>query len=101
MMGKPRYTVSRADVEDGTTGICVDCGEFASGVEPDARGYTCECCDHKSVYGVEEALMQGLVDLECEDDEDVDDAPPDNGDGDDADPADDGSGIVVDPNAAD
>jgi hypothetical protein len=38
-------------------GICVACGEDAYDVEPDARGYECECCGSHRVYGAEELLM--------------------------------------------
>lgn len=42
-------------------GVCLACGEYAYGVEPDARQYTCESCDEKQVYGAQELLMMGLV----------------------------------------
>lgn len=42
-------------------GYCIACGAEAYGVEPDARRYRCEACDHKSVYGAEELVMMGLV----------------------------------------
>jgi hypothetical protein len=35
-------------------GFCIRCVE---GVEPDARGYTCESCGEDGVYGAEELLM--------------------------------------------
>jgi len=38
-------------------GFCISCGEDADGVEPDARGYKCECCEENSVYGAEELLF--------------------------------------------
>jgi hypothetical protein len=38
-------------------GICIKCGEDAEGVEPDARGYECESCGAKAVYGAEELLF--------------------------------------------
>jgi len=44
-------------------GFCIACGEEASGVEPDARGYECECCDANKVYGLEELLMMGFVSI--------------------------------------
>jgi hypothetical protein len=51
-----------AAVEDSCTslespGFCIDCGEEASGVEPDARAYTCESCACPGVYGAEELLI--------------------------------------------
>lgn len=41
-------------------GFCIACGEDADGVEPDARKYTCECCDEPAVYGAEEILLSML-----------------------------------------
>lgn len=38
-------------------GFCTACGEKAHGVEPDARGYTCESCGEPKVYGAEELLL--------------------------------------------
>ena len=38
-------------------GFCVKCGHESDGCEPDARGYECEYCGEKSVYGAEELLM--------------------------------------------
>lgn len=60
---------SRSDMENG--GMCIACGSETSGVEPDARKYTCETCGEACVYGLEELLLMGIakVDLagECED----------------------------------
>lgn len=41
----------------GNPGICIACGEDAEGCEPDARGYTCDCCDENAVYGAEELML--------------------------------------------
>jgi hypothetical protein len=38
-------------------GLCLDCGEEAMGVEPDAREYQCEACDQRAVYGSQELLF--------------------------------------------
>lgn len=38
-------------------GFCVQCGEDAEGVEPDARSYECEACGEPGVYGAEELLI--------------------------------------------
>jgi len=38
-------------------GICVACGEDQDGCEPDARGYECDACGKRAVYGAEELLM--------------------------------------------
>ena len=37
---------------DDNRGFCLACGEEAFGVEPDARGYTCDCCGKPKVAGV-------------------------------------------------
>jgi hypothetical protein len=42
---------------DDCLGFCVYCGEEASGVEPDARKYTCEACGEGGVYGAEELIF--------------------------------------------
>lgn len=38
-------------------GLCIECGETAYSVEPDARGYTCECCGASAVFGLEELIL--------------------------------------------
>ena len=42
---------------DDSLGFCNACGAEASGVEPDARGYECECCGEPMVFGAEEFLL--------------------------------------------
>ncbi len=42
--------MSMAEADDNE-GICLACGEDASGVEPDARKYECESCGEPRVYG--------------------------------------------------
>jgi hypothetical protein len=42
---------------DDCRGFCVECGEEAYNVEPDARKFTCESCGKPAVYGAEELLM--------------------------------------------
>jgi len=49
--------VIEAVSEDDCIGFCVACGEETNGVEPDARKYTCDSCDEKTVYGAEELLI--------------------------------------------
>lgn len=39
-------------------GFCVACGEEADGCEPDARGYECDSCGRKLVYGASELLLR-------------------------------------------
>lgn len=43
--------------EDDNLGLCIACGEEATDVEPDARGYECEACGARAVYGAEELLF--------------------------------------------
>lgn len=49
--------VLEAAEADDCLGFCIACGEEASGVEPDAREYTCESCGEPKVYGAEELLL--------------------------------------------
>jgi hypothetical protein len=49
--------------EDGS-GLCLKCGVETSGVEPDAREYRCEACGERGVYGIEELMVMGLIELE-------------------------------------
>ncbi len=60
-------TATSEEVMEGTTGRCRACGEEAEGVEPDARNYECESCGKNEVFGLQELLIMG--ELEIEDDE--------------------------------
>jgi hypothetical protein len=55
-------------LNDDGTGLCTGCGQEAYGVEPDARRYECEYCGLPLVYGVEELLLMGKINI-TEDDE--------------------------------
>lgn len=66
--GKPRVGVKVTVTEDeflemgnNYEGVCLYCGEVASGVEPDAHKYHCDACNKKGVFGLEEALLWGRV----------------------------------------
>lgn len=48
---------------DRDMGFCIYCGEEAYGVEPDALCYECESCGKHGVYGLEELLMMGRVEV--------------------------------------
>jgi len=63
-----RLQVSMDDLWEGRMGICLACGEEHYGVEPDARRYDCESCGKPEVYGLEEAVLMGRVDIEEGDD---------------------------------
>lgn len=62
---KPFRITERAyhSLSDGNGGFCTACREEAYGVEPDARKVVCEVCDEPAVYGVEELLIMGLIEL--------------------------------------
>jgi len=66
-----KVKATMADVQEGCNGGCLACGEIQYGcVEPDARGYACESCGANKVYGLEELVLMGRLDLEGgEDDE--------------------------------
>ena len=48
---------------EGSGGFCLACGAEADGVEPDARYYECEVCEVKAVFGAEELLMMGHIEI--------------------------------------
>lgn len=45
-------------------GFCNNCGEEIYGVEPDARNYHCDGCGENQVFGVEELLIMGDIEIE-------------------------------------
>lgn len=51
------------EMDDNYQGICIACGEIADECEPDACNYPCEACGRKKVFGVEEALSAGYIDI--------------------------------------
>ena len=45
-------------------GWCTSCCAFtADNVEPDAENYRCQSCDEYTVYGAEQALLRGFIDV--------------------------------------
>jgi hypothetical protein len=61
-------TLTNAVIEDAARrsmfgcdnpGFCIECGAEVDGVEPDARGYTCDECGAAAVYGACELLGEG------------------------------------------
>ena len=38
-------------------GMCLSCGEFDEGYEPDARRCECRACGQFEVYGIEEVIL--------------------------------------------
>jgi hypothetical protein len=57
------------DQMDDGTGYCRACGAQADSCEPDARNYKCESCDAPEVFGCEELLVMGELELVGEDDD--------------------------------
>ncbi len=49
----------------GSPGVCLSCGDVDeyAGCEPDARGYECPQCEARTLYGLEEALTMGHLDI--------------------------------------
>ena len=45
-------------------GLCVACGAERDCCEPDARNYECESCGEKKVFGAEELLIMGKIEIE-------------------------------------
>lgn len=63
-MNKRMFKVTEEQMlTDRDMGYCIYCGEEAYGVEPDARRYVCDACDKPGVYGLEELLMMGRVEV--------------------------------------
>ena len=50
-------------LEGDYMGICRSCLDVACECEPDARNYKCESCNAKTVYGAQELMMMGAIDL--------------------------------------
>jgi hypothetical protein len=47
-----------ATARDESAGLCLSCHAVAYECEPDARGYECEACGARKVYGVEEISLR-------------------------------------------
>ena len=70
---KPKFvkiTISFAEMNEIVfgnnygAGFCRSCVEEQGGCEPDARNYECECCGERQVFGAEELLMIGGLEIE-------------------------------------
>lgn len=68
-VAKPKPQFTAEEIRDGMTGICFECHEEQHGCEPDMRNGTCESCGKKRVFGLEEALFMGEIELDMEGDE--------------------------------
>jgi predicted RNA-binding Zn-ribbon protein involved in translation (DUF1610 family) len=58
-LDKEEYLEMRNDY----MGICLACKDQACEIEPDAREYKCENCGEKKVYGIEELLLMGEIEI--------------------------------------
>jgi hypothetical protein len=60
-----RLTVAEYhDHDNSNDGYCEACGEWTTGgCEPDAREIPCEACGEPKVFGTEEALVEGLIEI--------------------------------------
>ncbi len=61
-------TISISELEElmdglSSDGICTACGNIQSDCEPDARNYVCEDCEEPRVFGMEQAVLEMLVDI--------------------------------------
>ena len=66
MEGKKKISLraySEDEIQDGTMGVCLACGAERDCCEPDARNYKCEECGERRVFGLEEALLMGAIEL--------------------------------------
>lgn len=63
-MGKKVALARYEKAAEGYEGFCAKCAKFtADSCEPDAREYECPRCGEPKVYGAEEAMMMGLIDV--------------------------------------
>lgn len=52
------------DLRDMSEGVCLACGEpTCNMVEPDAENYLCECCGESEVFGVDQAMLLGEIEI--------------------------------------
>jgi len=60
--GQDRWAFSVEELQEADQnceGCCIACGEIGQSAEPDARGYTCDSCGEKKVYGAGELAIMG------------------------------------------
>jgi hypothetical protein len=58
-MSEERFSEAR----DNYSGFCTVCGVENFEVEPDARNYCCDDCGAYKVFGVEELLIMGEIEI--------------------------------------
>lgn len=53
------------EMADSYYGYCTNCGDFTRDcTEPDAEDYDCPVCEENTVFGTEQSLLLGLIDIE-------------------------------------
>jgi len=58
------FSATEEEIQNGSNGACLRCGTIQyGGVEPDARGYVCAVCGECEVYGLEELLIMGEIEI--------------------------------------
>lgn len=57
-----RFQATEEQVLEGRIGYCTACGEQAD-VEPDVSGGFCQACHEPKVYGLEQLVVMGLVEV--------------------------------------
>jgi hypothetical protein len=64
VLGKVKITESiYHSLDSESAGICLHCGIVETGIEPDARGYECSECEQKKVYGTQELILMGWIEI--------------------------------------
>lgn len=62
---KPLSMAEYLEESEQYSGYCTHCKDITRGeCEPDARDYECPECGNHTVYGIEEAMMQGILEVE-------------------------------------
>jgi hypothetical protein len=53
---------------DDYQGLCMVCGSTKDSCEPDAEHYECGCCEEKAVFGIEQLVIMGKIQIGSDDD---------------------------------
>lgn len=51
------------DSNNDSLGYCTECGATRECCEPDAENYPCDECEADAVFGTEQLLVMGLIDI--------------------------------------
>ncbi len=63
---KPPFSEVEQHIQDDDhAGWCTNCGDWThDSCEPDARHYECPECEKRTVFGAEELVMMGFIDID-------------------------------------